>query len=141
MNLNCKTQFRTVCSEHVNIQKSNSGNRSRSRHTDHSVHTTRSKKHHLLPNPNPSYSAKQNFGENSGINVRPAPKTAAVVRKILQTVMFQILCTLQFQKGVEQSNMLNFQLNKLKQLQLLISKLTASKNQILKVTSMSMNMW
>ena len=48
----------------VNIQKSNSGNRSRRSHTDHSVHTTRSTKHHLLPNPNPSYSAKHNFGEN-----------------------------------------------------------------------------
>ena len=60
---------------YVNIQKSNSGNRSRRSHTDHSVHTTRSTKHHLLPNPNPSYSAKHNFGENSSINVRPAPKS------------------------------------------------------------------
>ena len=59
----------------VNIQKSNSGNKSRRSHTDHSVHTTRSTKHHLLPNPNPSNSAKQNFVENSSINVRPAPKS------------------------------------------------------------------
>ena len=59
----------------VNIQKSNSGNRSRRSHTDHSAHTTRSTKHHLLPNRNPSYSAKQNFGENSSINVRAAPKS------------------------------------------------------------------
>ena len=58
----------------VNIQKNNSGNRSRHRHTDHSVHTTQSTKHHLLPNPNLSYSAKHNFGENSSINGRPAPK-------------------------------------------------------------------
>ena len=57
----------------ANIQKSNSGNRSRRGHTDHSVHTTRSTKHHPLPNPNPSYSAKQNFDENSSINVRSAP--------------------------------------------------------------------
>ena len=53
----------------VNIQKSNSGNRSRRSHTDHSVHTTRSTKHHPLANPNPSYPAKQNFG------VKPAPKS------------------------------------------------------------------
>ena len=59
----------------VNIQKSNSGNRSRCSHTDHSVHTTRSTKHRLLPNPKPSYSAKHNFGENSSIRVRPAPKS------------------------------------------------------------------
>ena len=52
-----------------------SGNRSRRSHTDHSVHTTPSTKHHLLPNPNPSYPAKQNFGETSRINVRPAPKS------------------------------------------------------------------
>ena len=59
----------------VNIQKNNSGDRSRRSHNDHSVHTTRSTKHHLLPNPNPSNSAKQNFVENSSINVRPAPKS------------------------------------------------------------------
>ena len=39
------------------------------------VRTTRSMKHHLLPNPSPSYSAKQNFDENSSINVKPAPKS------------------------------------------------------------------
>ena len=59
----------------VNIQKSNSGNRSRRSHTDHSVHTPRSSKHHLLSNPNPSYTGKQNFGDNSSINVRSAPKS------------------------------------------------------------------
>ena len=48
----------------VNMQKSNSGNRSRRSHTNHSIHTTRSAKHHPLPNPNPSNSANQNFGEN-----------------------------------------------------------------------------
>ena len=51
----------------VNIQKSNSGNRSRCNHTDHSVHTTRSAKH-LLRKPKPCYSAKHNLGENSSIN-------------------------------------------------------------------------
>ena len=59
----------------ANIQKRNSGNRSTRSHTDHSVHTTRSTKHHPLPNPNPSYPAKQNFGEYSSINVKPAPKS------------------------------------------------------------------
>ena len=59
----------------VSIQKSNSSNRIRRSHTDHSVHTRRSTRHHPLPNSNPSYSAKQNFGENSSINVRPAPKS------------------------------------------------------------------
>ena len=57
----------------ANIQKSNSCNRSRRNHTDSSVHTTRSTKHRLLPNP--SYSAKHNFGKNSSNNLRPAPKS------------------------------------------------------------------
>ena len=59
----------------VNIQKSYSGNRSGRSHTDHSVHTIRSTKHHLLSNSNPSYNGKQNLGDNSSINVRPAPKS------------------------------------------------------------------
>ena len=59
----------------VNIQKSNSGNRSRRSQTDHSVHTTRSSKHHLLSIPNPSCTGKQNFGDNSSIIVRSAPKS------------------------------------------------------------------
>ena len=57
----------------VNTQKTNSGNRCRCSHADHSVHTTRSTKHHLFFNS--FYSGKQNFGDNSSINVRPAPKS------------------------------------------------------------------
>ena len=59
----------------ANIQKSNSGNRSRRSHTDHSAHTPRYSKHHLLSNPNPSYIGNQNFGDNSSINVISAPKS------------------------------------------------------------------
>ena len=58
----------------ANIQKDNSCNRSRRSHTDHSVYTTRTAKHHLLSNANPSYPCKQNFGDNLSINIRPAPK-------------------------------------------------------------------
>ena len=54
-----------------NIQKSNSGDRQRHRNTDHSVHTTRSIKHHLFSNPKPSYSGEKKFGDNSSVNVRP----------------------------------------------------------------------
>ena len=60
----------------VNIKKSNSSNRSRRSHTVHSVHTPQSSKHHLLSNPNPSYTDKQNFGDNSSINIRSAPKSS-----------------------------------------------------------------
>ena len=59
----------------VNIQKSNSGDRSRRRHTDHSVHTPRSSKHHLLSNADSSYTDKQNFGDNSSINLRSPTKS------------------------------------------------------------------
>ena len=55
----------------ANIQKSKSGDRQRHRHTDHSVHTTRSIKHHLFSNPKPSYFGEKKFGDNSSVNVRP----------------------------------------------------------------------
>ena len=58
----------------VNIQKSNSFNRSRRNHTDHSVHTARYTKHHLLSNTNLFYSGQHYFGETSSINVRAATK-------------------------------------------------------------------
>ena len=58
-----------------NTQKSYSGDRSMHGHTDHSVHSKQSSKYHLLSNCNPSYTGKQNFGDNSSINVRPDPKS------------------------------------------------------------------
>ena len=59
----------------VNTEKSNSGNRSRCNHTDHSVHATKTAKHHHLSNLNQCYTGKQTSGDNSRIKVRPAPKS------------------------------------------------------------------
>ena len=59
----------------VNTEKRNSSNKSRCSHTDHSVHSAQSTKHHILSNSNPSYIGKQNFGDNSNIKVRTPPKS------------------------------------------------------------------
>ena len=59
----------------VDTKKHNSSNRSRRSHTDHSVHSAQSIKDHILSNSNPSYTGKQNFGDNANIKVRPAPKS------------------------------------------------------------------
>ena len=59
----------------VNTEKRNSSNKSRCSHTDHSVHSAQSTKHHTLSNSNPSYIGKQNSGDNSNIKVRTPPKS------------------------------------------------------------------
>ena len=54
------------------VQKKKSGNTSRRSHTDHSVHATRSTKHHFLSSLNRSYTDKQTSGDNSSVKIIPA---------------------------------------------------------------------